>query len=158
MSDRHEIKDAAKIEKFVKAGRAIFTLQNGTTGNRYTYRVTRAKGTDEGRPHFVSVLTGPDNTSCYTYLGTLFADGAYRHGRKSSIEAGAKSAQGAAWFFRHLTAGAIPAPAQVFHEGRCGKCGRCLTVPSSIFSGLGPICAQGGEDTGAPVPEFAEAA
>ena len=30
---------------------------------------------------------------------------------------------------------------QVWHEGRCGKCGRKLTVPESLTSGLGPECA-----------------
>jgi hypothetical protein len=29
----------------------------------------------------------------------------------------------------------------VYHEGRCGACGRRLTTPESISSGLGPVCA-----------------
>jgi hypothetical protein len=29
---------------------------------------------------------------------------------------------------------------ELWHEGRCGKCGRALTVPESIESGLGPVC------------------
>jgi hypothetical protein len=28
----------------------------------------------------------------------------------------------------------------VFHEGRCGKCNRKLTDPTSIRIGLGPVC------------------
>jgi hypothetical protein len=30
----------------------------------------------------------------------------------------------------------------VWHEGRCGRCGRKLTVPESIESGFGPECAS----------------
>ena len=29
----------------------------------------------------------------------------------------------------------------VHHEGKCGKCGRPLTVPESVKTGLGPICS-----------------
>jgi hypothetical protein len=31
---------------------------------------------------------------------------------------------------------------KVHHEGRCGRCGRTLTVPESIESGIGPECAK----------------
>jgi hypothetical protein len=31
---------------------------------------------------------------------------------------------------------------EVWHEGTCGKCGRALTVPSSIENGLGPECIK----------------
>jgi len=30
---------------------------------------------------------------------------------------------------------------ELMHEGRCGRCGRPLTRPESIQSGIGPICA-----------------
>src|SRR5262249_13335004 len=30
--------------------------------------------------------------------------------------------------------------AKLLHEGRCGRCGRRLTVPESIESGYGPEC------------------
>jgi hypothetical protein len=29
-----------------------------------------------------------------------------------------------------------------FGEGKCGKCGRALTVPSSILTGIGPECSK----------------
>jgi hypothetical protein len=29
----------------------------------------------------------------------------------------------------------------VHHEGKCGRCGRKLTVPESVKSGFGPECA-----------------
>ena len=46
------------------------------------------------------------------------------------------------WCMRYLWAGKpLPEPARIFHMGRCGRCGRALTVPSSIESGLGPECA-----------------
>lgn len=37
---------------------------------------------------------------------------------------------------------ALPTQVQFWHEGRCGHCGRRLTVPASIFTGFGPDCAE----------------
>jgi hypothetical protein len=41
------------------------------------------------------------------------------------------------WAWRHPDSDKL----EVWHEGRCGRCGRRLTVPESIESGLGPECA-----------------
>lgn len=132
--------DASGVADFALAGNARFTVVSNRTGTRFTFRVRQ---TQEGNPWFVSVLTGGDNTSDYTYLGTLFQDGAYRHGRKSTISATAPSAKAADWFFnKALRDPEAMAQCTVYHEGRCGRCGRVLTVPSSIASGIGPECAK----------------
>jgi len=49
------------------------------------------------------------------------------------------------WLFnRHLsTAKELPEKVEFWHEGRCGDCGRRLTVPESIARGIGPICWDG---------------
>lgn len=36
----------------------------------------------------------------------------------------------------------LPEQIEVWHEGRCGRCGRRLTVPESIANGLGPECIK----------------
>ena len=36
----------------------------------------------------------------------------------------------------------IPEHLEIFHEGRCCACGRKLTTPESILSGIGPECAK----------------
>ena len=56
---------------FITAGHAIFTVSN-PTGIRYTYRVMH-KEANNGytEAYFVSLLTGPDNTEDYSYLGML---------------------------------------------------------------------------------------
>ncbi|MGQ4872128.1 MAG: DUF6011 domain-containing protein, partial [Candidatus Thorarchaeota archaeon] len=33
---------------------------------------------------------------------------------------------------------ALPEKVRIWHEGKCGRCGRRLTVPESIESGYGP--------------------
>ena len=123
------------IRAYVLAGNATFTVVNPRTTARFTFRVRASR---DGKVHFVSVLNGADNASAYTYLGFI-RDGAYRHGgQKARIGATAPSARAFAWFWDHV---GNPLPAEVLHEGRCGRCGRVLTVPESIESGLGPECA-----------------
>jgi hypothetical protein len=36
----------------------------------------------------------------------------------------------------------LPGGYKIHHEGRCGKCGRLLTVPESVETGIGPECAK----------------
>jgi hypothetical protein len=126
------------------AGDARFTVVSAKSGTRFTYRVRAAdqEGRRPGGPsHFVSVLTGANNETDYGYLG-LVREGAFEHGRKSRISASAPSARVFAWFWRAAETGANLDQCEVHHEGRCGRCGRALTVPASIVSGFGPECIQ----------------
>lgn len=126
------------------SGDATTTIVSRRTGTRFTYRIERAParaGQPADRvPHFVAVLTGPENGSDYTFLGTIFADGNFRRGPTSSIAPDAPSALAFAWAWRHLDDDKA-LELVVYHSGRCGRCGRELTTPESIERGLGPVCA-----------------
>jgi hypothetical protein len=130
--------DGQKARQFFLAGHAIVTLVSEKTGTRFTYRVNRKENT----PWFVAVLSGPNNTEDYAYLGTIFGDGEFRHGRKSRIGTDAPSARAFNWAWQYLTKGELPPQCEVHHEGMCGRCGRTLTVPESIELGFGPECAN----------------
>lgn len=140
-----QLLDVETVARFMLAGNAIVTLESARTGVRYTYRVRQS--TKAGGPAFVEVLVGPDNMADYAYLGTIFGGRddqgpVYYHGRKSTIGSGAPSAKAFAWAFGSIARGVLPDDLRVYHEGRCGRCGRVLTVPESILSGLGPDCAE----------------
>lgn len=125
---------------FIRAGHARFTLVSGRTGTRFTYKVRRCD--DAGKElWFVSLLTGADNEASYTYLGTLREQQSYVHGRKSRVGADAPGVKAFAWAYDALRNGVMPRELEVWHEGRCGRCGRALTVPESVVRGLGPECA-----------------
>lgn len=144
---RSQITDAGVARAYILAGDARTTLVSRRTGTRYTYEVRAKRAPDGGgfaTPHFVAVLTGPDNTRDYQFLGSIFDGATYRHGRKSQIAADAPSAKAWAWVWSRLAAGTLPAEVEVWHEGRCGRCGRALTDPASIASGIGPVCADAG--------------
>ncbi len=136
---RAELLDPATTVAFMLAGNAHVTFQSRRTGTRFTYRVRAPRDRGLGRDvRFVSVLTGPD---MYDYLGCVYPNKTYYHGRKSRIAADAPSAIAFAWLWRTLSAGKMHPELAVYHEGRCGKCGRRLTTPESIATGLGPTCA-----------------
>jgi len=139
MSHPHQLTDIADVMTFLNAGRARFTLVSKATGNRFTYRVRAAK---DGRIFFVSLMTGPDNERSFTYLGTLTPDGrSYRHGVRSPIAEDAPRARAFAWFHAAAIVRGDLSRVEFWHEGKCGRCGRTLTVPESIERGIGPECA-----------------
>lgn len=135
------ISDPQAAIRFMLAGNAHLTFRSEKTGSRYTYHVTSHTRTGGGSIHFVAVLTGPDR---YEYLGVIRSGWSYEHGRKSRISTAAASAVAFAWVWKRLNAGQLHPMLSVFHEGRCGRCGRRLTVPESIETGLGPECARKG--------------
>lgn len=137
--DQHQLPQGTE-RAFLLSGNVVFTVVSRKTGARFTFKVRQPK---LDSPHFVSVLTGSDNDSDYSFLGSIFADGTYRHGRKSTIGQDAPSARAFAWFYGMLSdPDRLAAQAEVWHEGRCCRCGRRLTVPSSIEFGIGPECAK----------------
>lgn len=129
--------------KFITAGRAVFTVVSKKTGARFTYRVREGAPLGSRAPKlFASVLSGPDNTADYTYLGMIetLSDGTPAQlvpTRASAVATNAPSFRALEWLLRNLDSDQV----EFHHCGRCARCGRALTVPSSIASGFGPECA-----------------
>lgn len=130
--------------RFILAGNAYFTLRSMKTGTRFTYRVAKPEP-QEGKPTpdiwFVSLLTGSDNTGDYAYIGMITNTLEFRLTKKSRFRADAPSVLGFAWFWKRFSMQLETPNLEIWHEGRCGRCGRKLTVPESIEAGLGPECA-----------------
>lgn len=138
-----------QIKDFILAGNALFTLKSLKTGKHFTYKVTRAvnsRGELVSPPTWkVNALWGRDNTKDYHFIGTL------RNGKFFHLPSNVPSMTGFAWCWAHLDR--CGERFEFAHAGRCGRCNRLLTVPSSIESGIGPECqdklafeAAGGAD------------
>lgn len=137
---------------FITAGNAYFTIRSQKTGQRYTYRVSLAKPNagycqwckaEPCRcvpPYFVSLLSGPENTSDYTYLG-MIRDRVFRLTRASKMNETSGPVRAFRWVYERLVRRELPPQTEIWHEGRCGRCGRMLTVPESVAAGIGPECA-----------------
>lgn len=151
-----QMNDPAPIRRYILGGNATFTLRSLTTGRRFTYKVKSAR-LDEDRNwstnnqnrdrFFVSLLTGPDNSSDFEYIGLLdrHADGHYvfRHTAKSRAKPGSQSFDAFSYCWNAIESGCRwPRRVEFFHEGSCCVCGRKLTTPESVASGIGPECAN----------------
>lgn len=143
-----QVQDGQIGSDFILGGKAIFTVAN-PTGEHYTFKVTRKEADErfdrrgDGLPtYFVKLLTGPDNGSDYTYLGILGSNGAVKLTKASHYTDDTKPVRVIRWAMGLIFAGrSLPAGYKVHHEGRCGRCGRRLTVPESVESGFGPECS-----------------
>lgn len=124
--------------EFMLAGDAYFTLRSQATQTRYTYHVRKS---EDGRVHFVSFLTGPENTHNYTYLGVI-RNGWFELTKKSRLPGDSAPVKAFNWTLQNLRKGIFPDRLEFWHEGKCGRCGRKLTVPESIAFGIGPECRE----------------
>jgi hypothetical protein len=142
----------AAAVQFILAGNAYVTLKSLATETRYTYRVSRAdcKACGEGKEctcgavprFFVSTLIGSDNENDYVYLGMIGNQAQFRATKATGDRAKAKPFLAFEYAWKNiLNNNRIPAQLEIWHEGRCGRCGRKLTVPESVAAGIGPDCA-----------------
>ena len=130
-----------EIPKFVLAGNATVTLESGTSGRHFTYRIKRH---DEQDVYFVHLLRGPDNESDYRYIGAYYPNRNYFHVAKmwQAIKKDMYPPSVRAIQFMFDTLNNVHDNLHVYHEGKCGKCGRTLTTPESIRAGYGPECMK----------------
>lgn len=128
-----------KSPDFFEGGKAIFTVSN-PDGEHYTFKISHKEKT----PFFVSVLTGPDNLSDYTYLGIYHpGNKAVILTKKSKYKEGTTPVKVIRWAIEKVVAGEAPPEGySIQHEGRCCRCGRVLTTPESIEAGIGPECIK----------------
>jgi uncharacterized protein DUF6011 len=142
-------------KEFVAAGKAIFTVELPESFQQtvpeakphYTYKVTKKDASLQyPEAYFVLLLSGPDNTSDYAYVGMLDKfSGSIRLTGKSRLSDNSMPVRIVRRVLERLwkDEGSIIEQFgwKLHHEGRCCRCGRKLTVPSSVESGIGPECA-----------------
>lgn len=130
--------DAARAFIFILAGNSTITVVSRKTGKRLTFKVKKA---DNGDIFFVSLLTAPDQ---YTYVGIITSgnDSHLKLTAKSKFTQDSDPVKAFSWIYQNLRRLNLPEQVEVWHEGKCGRCGRKLTVPTSIDTGLGPECTR----------------
>jgi hypothetical protein len=119
--------------KFIFGGKSFVTFLNTNTSNRFTYKVVKHKTDDI---YFINVLTSPDT---YTFFGT-YRNGKFKHSPKARISAEAQSVKVFQFVIDKLVTNTLSNLIEIYHDGRCGKCGKQLTVPESVETGFGPEC------------------
>jgi hypothetical protein len=130
---------ASDARRFILGGKATVTLHSLKTDARFTYKVSASK---DGAVHFVSLLNGPDNSNSFAYFGYIRRDVFFHGGHKAKVGKDTPSVKAFGFAWNHIVHDDIPDLLEVWHEGRCGRCARKLTVPESIATGFGPECAD----------------
>lgn len=126
-------------KNFFTGGRSTFTIDNGK-GTHYTFKIKKPKWDERARCVFL--LTGPDNENSYTYLG-MFCQftGNVKLTSKSKMNDESLPVKVIRWAMKHVfTDKVLPEGYAIRHMGKCGCCGRALTVPESLIRGIGPEC------------------
>jgi hypothetical protein len=139
----YKLDNIQDIKRFIIGGYAVMTLESSKTGRWFTYRIKRAKKDDLTSPFFVSVLTGGDNESAYTYMGTIFDNQnklSFTLTKNSKIGEDALSYKAFSFFFKMMNLDKIHEDLSVYHRGICSVCGKVLTTPESLIIGIGPVC------------------
>jgi hypothetical protein len=115
-----------------------FTIESAKSGEHRTFRVDKA-GDDDNPVSFVSMLVGPDNEQDYQSFallnesGSLFAFRKYRDDSRY-----VKLVR----MLRNLDAHLEAEHVRLYHENSCLLCGRKLTTPESVETGIGPVCRR----------------
>ena len=128
--------------KLFEGGNLTFTVHNDV-GKHYTFRIRKP---GPCRPFFLSLMTGSDNETNYTYMGIYNPImGNVKLTKKSKYGEESVPLNVARWAIQKVRANKIlPDGYKILHSGNCCRCGRKLTVPTSIEAGIGPSCAAGG--------------
>lgn len=142
------------IRSAIAGKRGLTMTVKSRSGKHFTYRLRpgQRRPRDRVPPIFVDLLTGPNNTEDYTFLAMLFDNPARRGVTviraprvRSPIPADAPAGLGLDWLFWKLGRKEPLEPqAEVWHDGTCARCGRPLTHPESMETGIGPVCARRG--------------
>jgi hypothetical protein len=141
--------NAAQAATAMLAGNATITLVSLKSNARYTFKIVASKRKEgDTRPpvHFVRWLHAKDvdDDKSYKYMG-MISEAPRRNfvatkATKDEVK-GSVAFKAFGWALGQLLAGNLPEQLEVWHEGRCCRCGRKLTVPESIAAGIGPECA-----------------
>jgi hypothetical protein len=118
-----------------KLNGAPFTIRSKKSGKDYTFKVSQVPFKDNNYIH-IKVETEYLN---FKYMGW------YRDGKiiNKKLEVNTPASQAVSWFLRQMFSNNFDNLNQsldIFHLGKCLKCGKTLTDSNSIEVGFGPVC------------------
>lgn len=134
-----------KALQFMLAGRAEFILHSTKTKDNFKYRIDRKESSNDKYEfvYFINILHGSEKT----YAGHMWFDDKtnefyFSKGAKGQIDPKDLYIRSLLFVLNKLVKGDIVGNLEVYHLGKCGHCGKKLTTPESIITGLGPTCSK----------------
>lgn len=118
-----------------KLNGAPFTIRSKKSGKDYTFKISQVPFKDNNYIH-IKVETEYLN---FKYMGW------YRDGKiiNKKLEVNTPASQAVSWFLRQMFSNNfdnLNQSVDIFHLGKCLKCGKTLTDSNSIEVGFGPVC------------------
>lgn len=136
----------SNVNQFILGGDAQFTLyQEAMPGKKAVTVKYRVKRNDTGSCWFVYTELSDtsdmlSNGRKLVYQGYLKRDLQFYTGQKGRSDYNTVAVKGLLWLLHHT--GNLPSTVHLYHHGRCSVCGRKLTDPESLRTGLGPTCRK----------------
>jgi hypothetical protein len=133
-------------QDILTAGKATFTLAG--MDRRWTFRIVKVENDDNREPiYFATLLTGSDNEDSYTYLGVYQPQvGWVKLTKASQYKEDSEVVRALRWvvglIYNNNEAEVESKGFRMVWSSTCQRCGRTLTVPSSVDNRLGPECAK----------------
>ena len=141
----HSISPRNLVSMFTTDGKrasgGVFTVRSKETGKDYTFRIAQVPF--KGFPYLhIKVEKGYMD---FAYMGYFRDGGIVKKDRLTgtTVRVDTPAASAISWLLRMLKAGEytkLERSIDVFHLGKCLKCGRALTDAVSIETGFGPVC------------------
>lgn len=135
--------------RYMLAGKSEFTLLSLKTGVRLKYKLTKKESNQKGKdgsPEYIYYINTYDDGD-YKYAGVLFFDGLnntfkFGKGARGKLLPSHINVKSILYVLNNLAKGNEQMSLEVYHAGKCGRCGKKLTTPESILTGLGPECSK----------------
>ena len=130
-----------QFPRLLLAGKSTLTLRNPKRGTHIRVRMYNKKDR-AGNPStcfFLKVSLLGDSDTGYRYAGAYFSD-SKRFKAAPELEVDPPLAAVVSLILRAIDTPNLLSSAEIMHEGKCCRCGRKLTHPESIETGLGPEC------------------
>jgi hypothetical protein len=135
-------------ERVATVFNGTYTVENVNTGNHRTFEIKTRPRDSNFAPgkRVVALLNGPDNEKDYIGFAFMGDDGITVWRSKRGTAEGPSLFDKYARLLWALTTegencGFYKQGFRLHSEGRCIRCNRKLTVPESIKTGIGPVCA-----------------
>ena len=142
--------DMGKIElnqalKFMIAGKCEFILYSTKTKDKFYYKLTKKESRNSENEFIYFLNTKVDGE--YVYAGVMWFDEKqgefmFGQGAKGQVNGSHLNIRSLLFVMNKLSSESELKFCEVYHVGTCGRCGKKLTTPESILTGLGPECCK----------------
>lgn len=115
---------------------SVITVRSKRTGKDYTFKIKRSKYRNTWYTH---VYVEKEYLR-FVHIGTYFKGKIF----KKRVHVNTPASLAIEWVLRNIDRemfDSVRNNVELFHIGKCIKCGKALTDSESIERGLGPVCA-----------------